>query len=207
MKPNLAFCGYIGSGKSTAAEYLVKSYGYKRVAFADALKVRVYDYLLGVSNYWSEEDSKIRVFLYKHSITEEDLPSPPELEEDEEKIEWVNANKKWLRKSLQLLGTEFYRSKDPDHWITKLSEKLNKQPYMEEYPPLVLDDLRFRNEAEWLQSRGFKIIWVVREGLSQVNHPSEALSWIPDIKPTMIYNPEDKVEMFYTDIQRIIYAN
>ena len=34
----IAFCGYMGSGKSFAADYLIEKYGYTRVKFAGPLK-------------------------------------------------------------------------------------------------------------------------------------------------------------------------
>lgn len=37
-KPNIAFIGKAGSGKDTAAELLIETLGYARIAFADALK-------------------------------------------------------------------------------------------------------------------------------------------------------------------------
>jgi hypothetical protein len=38
MLPNIAFTGKFGSGKSTAANYLVRVHGYVKVSFADRLK-------------------------------------------------------------------------------------------------------------------------------------------------------------------------
>mgnify|MGYP001029466142 CR=1 FL=1 len=39
----VAFCGYAGSGKDTAADILVKDYGFTKIAFADALRKMAWD--------------------------------------------------------------------------------------------------------------------------------------------------------------------
>src|SRR5688572_19206060 len=44
--PNIAFCGYMGSGKTTYAKRLVEQYGYTRMSFADPLKAQ-YEQLVG----------------------------------------------------------------------------------------------------------------------------------------------------------------
>src|ERR1700687_402678 len=38
MKPNIALTGYMGAGKSSMADYLVKNHGYTKISFAARLK-------------------------------------------------------------------------------------------------------------------------------------------------------------------------
>lgn len=52
-QPNIVFYGGAGAGKTTAAEYLVQMYGYKKVSFATPLKAVVAD-------LWGTEDPKTK---------------------------------------------------------------------------------------------------------------------------------------------------
>lgn len=84
------------------------------------------------------------------------------------------------RQLLQTLGTEWGRSQDELMWVTCMAIKIdqlnldrnNGLPVGNE---IVIDDLRFRNEAVMLKDYGFKIWSVNREGFRPVNdsHPSE----------------------------------
>lgn len=75
------------------------------------------------------------------------------------------------RKLLQEIGTKM-REIDLDVWINYCLH------YIEAYcpHPVVIDDCRFLNEAGKLKAAGFKIVRVVRPGVtdpSAGNHPSE----------------------------------
>src|SRR5216684_2269957 len=51
--PLIGFCGQRQSGKDTAANYLIKRYGYTRQAFADALKFDVWTTAAGMKMTYS----------------------------------------------------------------------------------------------------------------------------------------------------------
>lgn len=88
------------------------------------------------------------------------------------------------RQLMQRLGTDWFRAEDPDVWIRYLLKRVQ-----DEYRPIVVDDVRFPNEALALAQNGWKIIYLkcqddvriqrcrARDGHfdeTTLNHPSEA---------------------------------
>lgn len=78
---------------------------------------------------------------------------------------------------LQRVGTDVYRHSNPNFWIEQLALRLN-----EEQPPIVIvHDVRFRNELDWVKAHGVgvKIVRLNPAGMEIVdpgrpsNHPSE----------------------------------
>lgn len=73
-----------------------------------------------------------------------------------------------IRQLLQNFGTELRRGEDPNYWI----EKWNNKVYPGEN--IVVDDVRFLNEAEMVKENFGKIIRIVRLGQeSKDGHASE----------------------------------
>lgn len=59
------------------------------------------------------------------------------------------------RRIMQKLGTDWFRSEDPDVWIKYLLKRVEK-----ETKSVVVDDVRFPNEAMYLCSQGWKLIFL-----------------------------------------------
>lgn len=141
----IALAGPICSGKSTIAAALGDEFGYRRLAFADALKAEV---------------------AGQHGIGVAEL----------------NENKAIYRADLETLG-ERRRASNPLYWCNLLAVVLDAYDQMDR--PVVVDDLRYINEADFLRARGFVIVGVatpdaVREQRHQARYgkplppPSEA---------------------------------
>lgn len=139
-------------GKDTAAEHIIQVFGkreegewgnyfpidVRRYAFADALKVEVFDWIQAQtfieSNFSATFDLPWEVgsYFWNRSYS------------TEEKLAWVNRNKGQLRKLLQKWGTEFRRVQDSDYWVKKTLARIR-----EEGPQVALiTDMRFLNEAK-----------------------------------------------------------
>ncbi|MHC1591758.1 MAG: nucleoside/nucleotide kinase family protein [Candidatus Helarchaeales archaeon] len=141
----IAFIGKAGSGKTSASMYLVAKYGFKKYAFADALKEDV-------------------VNLYQLPVRMVYVDKPPH-----------------VRKALQNYGMA-KRKEDPEYWIKRLNRKivedLNRlRDYIDFFnlkgeldiknfieDRIVIDDMRFLNEAEWAKKNGFYIVKLIRKG-------------------------------------------
>lgn len=112
----------------------------------------------------------IKDMLMAMGLTEDEIYS---VELKEKTIERFGKSP---REMLQLLGTEFGRNLIADDiWVRVLEEKIEPSDH------IVIDDVRFRNEAEMIRGKGGKIIRIERIGqeLGMIDsHISEA--GIPD---------------------------
>lgn len=148
----IAFTGKAGSGKSTAAKYLVDSYGYTRIRFADGLK-RMLIEGLGVDPRYVDGDLKEAVC--------------PEL------------CGRTARHAMVTLGTEWGRELiHPNIWVRALDTQMYKL-ISQGRTKFVIDDCRFLNEADFVRrfSAGgtirSRIIRVVRPDTDMGSHKSE----------------------------------
>ena len=145
----IGLTGYAQSGKDTLANILVEEYGYKRVAFAD----------------------KIRELLF-----EMDPPVPmPEgkivgLQNLVEIYGWdVAKQNSTVRSMLQNLGVGARTVFGTDFWVQEAIRPVKDSKN------IVVTDVRFNNEADWIKSFEGSAIWrVKRNGVQAVNsHVSE----------------------------------
>jgi hypothetical protein len=129
--------GKARSGKDTVAGRLVAEYGYQRVAFADPLK----DMALSINPYVASD--RIGAFRLKNLV---------------EAYGWERAKDEYaeVRRLLQTVGQSI-RSYDPDYWVNVAMRALDEVP-----GPVVVTDVRYPNEADALQARGFTLVRVVR---------------------------------------------
>lgn len=158
----IALCGHMHSGKSHAAEILVKRYGFKRISFADPLKA--FANALGLDVYSSNKDSvdpywhiTPRTFMQRFGteICREHLPTIiPEL------------HHLWIQ-----------------DLIRRVQADRNRHPF-------VIDDLRFEDEAEALRTTLHAIIVKV-DGGTTTAHPSEACPIKPDHTLPHMFTEQD----------------
>jgi len=150
MKPLLiGLTGPARSGKSTAAEHLVRNHMLEHYAFADPLRTG----LMEIFNLDPEDFEGSR---------------------KEQPIDWIGKSPRQL---MQSMGTEWARQMvHPDVWVKIAEQNLN---YMEnaltDVIGFVISDVRFENEAELIRNRGGTIIHIQRPNAPAVNpHISEA---------------------------------
>ena len=144
-------------GKDTASETLVRGFGFTRVAFGDALKEALYilDPIL-----WSWR-WLVRTLLGK----------PMRLREFVDTVGWEAAKEiPEVRRLLQRIGTEVGRKiLGDDIWIRTALRKA-----AEVDGPVVITDVRFRNEVEAVRAAGGIVLRVERPSvISTDTHPSE----------------------------------
>jgi hypothetical protein len=157
----IGLAGVARSGKDTAAAVLATELGLYRHAFADPIK-RMLEQVFG-NNF---------------------------VIGDRERIDPISGVS--YRKLMQTLGTEWGRAIQPDlwtrvakakwEWITQakhpsdwLAGQASGEPM--NFSGMVISDVRFDNEAEWIRSEGGIIVHVERDDTEQVGvagHASEA---------------------------------
>jgi hypothetical protein len=170
----IGLVGYIGSGKGTVGDILVRDHGYYKFAFADALK-----------------DAVSIIFTWPRGLLEGDSNASRAFRERVD-VFWSDklGYEVTPRLILQKMGTEACRHGIADNiWIAALEKR------MQGYDNVVISDCRFPNEIDFIRSAGGVIIRVKRgddpspEELSKM-HISETAwnSYEPD---RTIYNDKD----------------
>lgn len=136
----IGLCGCARCGKDTAAKRLIEK-GWRRVAFADALKADVIYALTRATK--------------KAYVPRADHPSWTMFEDP--------ASKEKLRPLMVEYGRAMRAIKD-DYWIQRLL-----RDYLRGAGRFVVTDVRYANEANWIRERGGKVIRIVRPGFEPVN--------------------------------------
>lgn len=133
----IAFIGQAGSGKDYAASYLAQHFAFRRVAFADQLKVEAFAALL---------NSDWRLIHRGHAIA------------------WVDDRKPdpAMRAFLQAYGVAKREFVDTDYWVDYALTTL--EAYEDSFGPQnwVVTDCRFPNEVEALVNAGFVLVRLTR---------------------------------------------
>jgi hypothetical protein len=142
----IGLSGFLGSGKTAAAEHLVQQEGFKRVSFADPLK-RVTAELFG----WDVDDLR--------GLT----PKSRQWREQPDDY-WSKAFGKTVtpRWALQYVGTELVRENLlSDFWTRHMELSLTNAAAQNQ--DVVIDDMRFQNEIALLRTWKATLVWVVRD--------------------------------------------
>lgn len=139
----IGFCGFIGSGKDTAADYLVNFHGFRRDSFANTLK-----------------DACSAVFGWDRVLLEGKTKEAREWREQvdtwwAERLGMPHLTPRWV---LQYWGTEVCRNGfHDDIWIASLENKLRKTT-----DDIVISDVRFPNEISAIKRAGGSVYWIQR---------------------------------------------
>lgn len=172
----IGIAGRKQSGKSTAGKIICSMAPAlaATVAYADPLKVEVFDYL------WSDPQPSIKEVEHI-MITGLNRPMEMLWYGDEEKVRWINNRKDELRPLLQAWGTEYRRGQRQDYWVQKMREFIADFNFGEK-DLCIITDVRFPDEAALVQELGGRLIRINRNVYSLVDpHPSEQHLTVPGI--------------------------
>jgi hypothetical protein len=143
-----------GTGKTTFSQSLSTWYGFNSLALADPIKFSIVH--------------AVNAFLTDQRI--EPLITPSDL----------SINKEAFRLGMQWLGTDIVRDLcgRKTHWIENLLSRISSIEAhcdeLQQVSAIVVDDVRFTNEADILRERGFKLIRLFRESeIPPDTHKSE----------------------------------
>jgi hypothetical protein len=139
----IGFVGFIGSGKDTAADYLVNFHGFRRDSFANTLK-----------------DAVACVFGWDRTLLEGRTKEAREWREQVDTwwAERLNMPGLTPRLMLQLWGTEVCRNGfHDDIWIASLENKMRKTS-----DNIVISDVRFPNEIKAIHNAGGIVVRIKR---------------------------------------------
>ncbi len=139
----IGFVGFIGSGKDTAADYLVNFHGFRRDSFANTLK-----------------DAVSAVFGWDRVLLEGRTKEAREWREQvdtwwAERLGIPDLTPRWI---LQRWGTEVCRKGfHDDIWIASVENKMRKTT-----DDIVISDVRFPNEIKAIHNAGGMVIRIKR---------------------------------------------
>jgi hypothetical protein len=162
----VGFVGFIGSGKDTAADYLVNFHGFRRDSFANTLK-----------------DAVSFVFGWDRTLLEGRTKEAREWREQidvwwAERLDMPKLTPRWI---LQYWGTDVLRNHfHDDIWIASLENKMRKTK-----DNIVISDVRFPNEIKAIHNAGGKVIRIKRgpepiwyQDAVNMNAGSQNMSWL-----------------------------
>lgn len=195
--------GLIGSGKDTAADYLVNFHDWRRDSFAAPLK-----------------DAVANVFGWNRELLEG---------RTKESREWRECADAWWsdrlgrvvtpRHVLQLWGTEVCRrGYHDDIWVASLENRIRQSK-----DNIVITDCRFPNEIEAIQRAGGRVFRIRRgddpawvpsaieylENRGEIGNPPSLLphasewSWMASEMDAVIYN-DGSIQDLYNNIEAVI---
>lgn len=137
----IGLVGFIGAGKGTVGDILVREHGYHRFAFADALK-----------------DAVAQIFVWPRGLLEGDTNASRAFRERVDPW-WSHkfGYEVTPRLILQKMGTEACRHGIADNiWIAALEKRIHG------YDDVVISDCRFPNEIDFIRNAGGIIVRVKR---------------------------------------------
>jgi hypothetical protein len=185
----IGITGLKRSGKDTIGNYLVEKHNYIRLGFADNLK-QACKIIFGF-------DEKQLYGNTKETVDEYWEHSPREI--------------------LQTVGTDLFRNEfgkylknmKPNIWMKSLEKKINNivQEYKENKlgkPKIVITDVRFENELEFIRNYNGKIIKVVRDSI-ELNQYSlhESETFIQKLKTDFTINNNSTLQNLYNHVEKL----
>lgn len=159
--PIIGFAAYAGVGKTTAASAIINTYGFKLISFAAPIKEALR--AMGL------DDDEI-------SGSKKELPC-------------AKLGGHSPRYAMRSLGTEWGRNLiSPAIWTDIWRRKVSALPPK---TPIVVDDVRFQNEADAIHTMGGIVVRIMgndgagpRTSASQSVHPSEDQAFPADLTIT-----------------------
>lgn len=153
----IAVVGYAGAGKTTASDYIVKTYGYTKVNFKDALVAEMRQNFPRTMEAMIYLLERTKDGGYYNGVSQGLDP------------DWLFANKPPVFRALmQEFGTEVRRGDNENYWVDKWKERVA------DIENLVTDDCRFLNEAQYVRDNGGMILRIIRTDITGAgSHQSE----------------------------------
>ena len=163
-------------GKDSIADVLIGTFGFVGFSFSDALYAEV-------SENWGVPIEELKDAKLKE-VPWERLSLDKSKDREFVKVfgpavHWAGPRSpRWV---LQQWGTDYRRKQDPDYWVTRANETLNRIINSEKIrhaqalldgsdegfayiPGIVNTSVRFANEREWIKSVGGTVCHVYRDG-------------------------------------------
>lgn len=185
IPPLIGLSGYARTGKDSVATVLSALFGYERFAFADGIRtmLEILDPMIGLET----------------SLTREVAASGWDA------VKGDRFHGAEARRLMQLMGDAGRRLFGPNAWVTALESVIAEQVGQFGQSPIVVSDVRFPNEAEWVRRNGGVIWRVDRPGVGPINgHVSE--KYIEEISPDLVLQNDGDLSCLAEKVEDAIAA-
>lgn len=113
--------------------------------------------------------AKVQIISFADALKDEVVEAVKSSRPSFTREEMENYKEKW-RWLLQGWGTEYRREQAKDYWIHKLMDNIELDANL-----IVIPDVRFYNELDWIKSNGGEVIYINRPNITHSDkHSSEA---------------------------------
>lgn len=172
----IGLAGPARSGKDTIADHLVKNHGFTKFSFSDALYEEVskafrvsVEFLMDAKIKDTPRTEMCLRDCFDHDFI--DVAVGVLERGDSDLASTMPLSPRWV---LQTWGTEYRRAQDPEYWIKRADEWLDRHLSYDPAYRFVNTSVRYPNEAEWLRMVGGKVWHVSRGNAPKVrSHSSE----------------------------------
>lgn len=184
MKLVVGLTGKKGAGKDTFAQFLMDVYGFKRLAFADALYKEVRE-AFGIDNSVlsnrATKESDLPEMALAFCSNEDFVDVAIEyLRVAGESIDEVLNKKRSPRVIMQLWGTEYRRHTIADsYWRDIVSATIDAAPAGSRF---VITDVRFIDEAKTIEEYDGEVIRLLRPGLVRTEEDLKTLHHASEVE-------------------------
>lgn len=165
----LGLAGRAGAGKDTAADILSQAHQFYRFAFADPVRAEIVA-AFGVDISIFDVDSKER----KSEALAIERCSDPDFRRVTAKLGLSDKDPRTPREIMRWWGTEYRRAQNPRYWTQRAGDTLH-DAMRRGFRRIVITDVRFQNEVDFLRYHGGKI-WEIRRATADnvlATHQSE----------------------------------
>lgn len=146
----LGLLGAKGAGKDTAAKLFIQKYGYRRIAFADALYLEVANAFGVTVEFLNNRDTKetpLPELALAHCQDANFVQVLREMAAEQQALELdAPRSPRWI---LQMWGTEYRRVSRfgyDAYWLDRVGDVINANPTVN----FVITDVRYKNEANFV---------------------------------------------------------
>ncbi len=175
----IGLCGSAGVGKDTAASYLEQAHGFVTYAFADPLRNMLEALLV--------EAGLDYAYIYERHLKEQPIPG-------------LGLSYRHLA---QTLGTEWGRALADDFWLRLAALNLGL-PAAPIHDRIVITDVRFPNEAAWVEQHQGRVVRIFRPVAAVRAHTSEAL--VDQIVPWARIDNTGTVDQLHEQLDAMVAA-
>lgn len=176
----IGLAGRAGSGKSTAAEYLRRRYDFEAVAFADAIKD-----MLAVMLADRDID---------HAVLHEPLMKATTL---------PDCHDRSARQLMQTLG-DWGRQLATGFWVHQLAHRAGLASRgAPVHDRIVITDVRYPNEDEWVQHQGGVVLRITRQAGSRTD-PHSSEQWTDSLLAHATIPNDGSIAGLHTQLDQIL---